>query len=66
MAEVLVGAGDIAWCDGLGDEATAALLDVIPGTVFTTGDNVYDAGTTASSIPAMNHPAVGRRLERAR
>src|SRR5687767_6965445 len=44
-AAVLVGAGDIASCDARGDEATAALLDQIPGTVFTAGDNVYPSGT---------------------
>src|SRR5688572_1887374 len=43
---VLVGAGDIAHCNSEGDEATAKLLDNIPGTVFTTGDNVYPDGTT--------------------
>jgi len=42
---VLVGAGDIAWCASTGDEATAALLDGVRGTVFTTGDNVYENGT---------------------
>lgn len=44
---VLVGAGDIASCSSSGDEATAALLDAIPGTVFTTGDNAYPGGTRA-------------------
>ncbi|MEX1185268.1 MAG: metallophosphoesterase [Gemmatimonadaceae bacterium] len=43
-AAVLVGAGDIAGCRSSGDEATAALLDSIPGTVFTAGDNVYPNG----------------------
>lgn len=43
---VLVGAGDIASCSSTGDEATAALLAGIAGTVFTLGDNVYDNGTT--------------------
>jgi hypothetical protein len=38
---VLVGAGDIASCASEGDEATARLLDEIPGTVFTLGDNAY-------------------------
>jgi hypothetical protein len=38
---VLVGAGDIASCQSSGDEATARLLDTIPGTVFTVGDNAY-------------------------
>lgn len=44
-AAVLVGAGDIADCDSPGDEQTAALLDRIPGVVFTAGDNAYSAGT---------------------
>jgi acid phosphatase type 7 len=43
---VLVGAGDIA-TSGSGDSATAALVNGISGTVFTTGDNVYDNGTTS-------------------
>jgi acid phosphatase type 7 len=42
---VLVGAGDIATCYRKTDEATAALLDWIPGLVFTVGDNVYPEGT---------------------
>lgn len=42
---VLVGAGDIGDCTTDNDEATAALLDDIPGTVFTTGDNAYPNGT---------------------
>jgi hypothetical protein len=43
---VLVGAGDIATCAApTGAKATAALLDQIPGTVFTLGDNVYVDGT---------------------
>jgi hypothetical protein len=41
----LVGAGDIAACDSKGDEATAALIDNIPSTVFTAGDNAYPSGT---------------------
>jgi Calcineurin-like phosphoesterase len=44
---VLVGAGDIARCDGTGDEATAALLQQTPGSVFTLGDNAYDNGSAA-------------------
>jgi hypothetical protein len=42
---VLVGAGDIAACGGSGSAQTAALLDVIAGTVFTLGDNAYPDGT---------------------
>jgi calcineurin-like phosphoesterase family protein len=44
---VLVGAGDIADCGSDGDEATAALLDHIDGTVFTAGDNAYADGSAA-------------------
>ena len=43
---VFVGAGDIASCVNNNDEATAQLLDGIPGTVFTAGDNAYPNGRT--------------------
>ena len=43
--ETLVGAGDIASCSYNRDEKTAKLLDTIPGTVFTAGDNAYPSGT---------------------
>jgi hypothetical protein len=43
---VLVGAGDIASCGSTGDSTTARLLLSISGTVFTTGDNAYDRGTS--------------------
>lgn len=42
---VLAGAGDIAVCALPLDEATAGLLDRIPGTVFTAGDNAYPDGS---------------------
>jgi len=42
----LVGAGDIAGCADLsGTEATAKLIDAIPGTVFAAGDLAYQHGT---------------------
>ena len=44
---VLVGAGDIARCDKTYDEATAALLDNVAGTVFVAGDNAYPSGSAA-------------------
>ncbi len=56
---VLVGAGDIANCAGGGDEATAALIDAIPGTVFTTGDNAYPTGRTEDFANCYN-PSWGR------
>src|SRR5215467_4514255 len=43
---ILVGAGDIADCKYLsGAEATAKLLDKIPGTVFAAGDLAYPDGS---------------------
>lgn len=44
-AATLLAAGDIASCNSTGDEATAALLDSIPGTVFAAGDLVYPSAT---------------------
>ncbi len=41
----LVAAGDIASCGSSGDEATAALVARIPGTVAVLGDSVYERGT---------------------
>jgi hypothetical protein len=62
---VLVGAGDIADCARSGDEATAKLLDTIPGTVFTTGDNVYPSGT-ATEFANCYAPSWGRHKTRTR
>jgi acid phosphatase type 7 len=47
---VLVGAGDIASCTQSGDQATAALLGKIGGTVFTLGDNAYETGSAADYL----------------
>src|SRR6266540_1231614 len=62
---VLVGAGDIAGCDSVDDEATAALLDGTDGTVFTLGDNVYESGTT-SEFAECYEPSWGRHKARTR
>jgi hypothetical protein len=67
---VLVGAGDIADCADLsGAEATAKLLESIPGQVFTVGDNAYPAGTkeqfdncydkTWGRVKSRTKPSVG-------
>jgi PKD repeat protein len=64
-APVLVGAGDIARCGSGGDEATATLLDAIPGTVFTTGDHVYPDGTEAAFAECYE-PSWGRHKARTR
>ncbi|HET9383659.1 MAG TPA: invasin domain 3-containing protein, partial [Gemmatimonadales bacterium] len=62
---VLVGAGDIADCLQPTDEATAALLDTIPGTVFTAGDNAYPDGT-ALDFTNCYEPTWGRHKARTR
>ena len=62
---VLVGAGDIASCGTDSDRATARLLDHIPGTVFTLGDNVYPTGST-SQFRDCYGPTWGRHLARTR
>jgi len=63
---VLVGAGDIAKCEILGGAvATARLLDGIPGTVFTVGDNAYDDGT-AKQFKDCYGPTWGRHKDRTR
>jgi hypothetical protein len=60
---ILVGAGDISSCDNNNDEATAKLLDRIPGTVFVLGDNVYVNGTE-EDFANCYHPTWGRHKER--
>ena len=60
---ILLGAGDIAVCDGKGDEATAALLEAAPGIVFTLGDNAYDDGS-AAQLRDCYGPSWGRVLAR--
>jgi len=60
---VLVGAGDIATCNRDDDELTARLLDNIPGTVFTAGDNAYVDGTYTEYINCYD-PTWGRHKSR--
>lgn len=62
---VLLGAGDIGVCDGTADEATAALLDQIPGVVFTAGDNAYGDGS-AKDFSRCFHPSWGKHRDRIR
>lgn len=62
---VFVGAGDIARCNSRGAEATARLLDTIPGTVFTLGDNAYENGT-ARDFQQCYEPTWGRHKARTR
>lgn len=64
-AAMLVGAGDIARCNDGRDDATAALLDHIDGTVFTVGDNAYDNGS-ATDYAQCYAPSWGRHRARTR
>ena len=59
----LVGAGNIARCDRTNDQATAVLLDSIPGTVFALGDNAVPGGTLANYQNCYG-PGWGRQLAR--
>jgi hypothetical protein len=61
--EVWVGAGDIGRCGSLGQEATAALLDRLPGTVFAAGDNAYPSGRYEDYVDCY-HPSWGRHFSR--
>ncbi len=62
---VFVGAGDIGWCGSTAPEATAKLLDGVEGTVFTTGDNAYPAGTR-EDFRNCYEPNWGRHKSRTR
>jgi hypothetical protein len=64
-SEVFVGAGDIGVCGSAGTQATARLLDVIGGTVFTAGDNAYLQGT-AQEFRDCYDPTWGRQKSRTR
>jgi hypothetical protein len=59
---ILVGAGDIALC-GPASEATARLLDSIPGSVFTAGDNTYPTGSM-ENFANCYEPTWGRHKAR--
>jgi hypothetical protein len=62
----LVGAGDIAAEVNLPRaELTAQLLDSIPGTVFTLGDNAYETGS-AADYQSYYEPTWGRHKARTR
>jgi acid phosphatase type 7 len=62
---VLVGAGDIAVCGSPATEATARLLDALPGTVFALGDNAYPSGSSNDYRDCYD-PTWGRHKVRTR
>jgi len=62
----LVGAGDIVGCSDLsGAQATAKLIDAIPGTVFAAGDLAYQRGTYEEFVKCYG-PTWGRFKARTR
>lgn len=61
----LIAVGDIAACDSTGDEETARLVDSIPGTIATLGDNVYVRGTP-EEFAGCYHTSWGRHKLRTR
>ncbi|HMQ51169.1 MAG TPA: right-handed parallel beta-helix repeat-containing protein [Anaerolineae bacterium] len=62
---VLVGTGDIARCSYDEDQATAKLLDKIPGIVFTLGDHAYPDGSDDEFNDCYD-PTWGRHQARTR
>ena len=62
---VLVGAGDIARCGSAATAATARLLDRLPGSVFTLGDNAYPSGGE-QDFSMCYEPTWGRHKARTR
>ena len=56
---IFEGAGDIGQCGSPGPEATARLLDDIPGVVFTLGDNAYPYAS-AENFQNCYDPSWGR------
>lgn len=60
----LVGAGTIARCEQKYDEATGSVVNGIPGTVFTLGDNVL-TGADSDFVNCYN-PSWGQLLARTR
>jgi hypothetical protein len=62
-SEVLLAAGDISSCSNDFDEATAKLLDVMPGTIATLGDNAYESGS-ATEFSTCYDPTWGRHKSR--
>ena len=60
---VLVGAGDIGDCATGASFATAALIEAIPGLVFTAGDEAYPEGSP-EDFAECYEPSWGRFLDR--
>jgi hypothetical protein len=64
-AETILAAGNIASCGSTNDEATASLLDTLPGMIFALGDNAFPDGS-AHAYANCYAPSWGRHLPRTR
>ena len=65
-APVVLAAGDIARCSIIGGAmATSRLLDRLPGTILTLGDNAYESGAP-EEFEKCYSPTWGRHLDRTR
>ena len=62
-AEVVLAAGNIAKCTTTGDDATASLLDNLPGTIFVLGDIAFPDGS-AEAYANCYEPTWGRHKAR--
>ena len=62
-SEVILAAGNIATCVSTNDEATAALLDNLAGTVFVLGDNAFPNGSL-EAYATCYEPSWGRHKAR--
>jgi acid phosphatase type 7 len=65
FSATLIAAGDIASCSQTGDEATAALIDTMPGTILALGDLAYEDGST-EDFENCYAPTWGRFKDRTR
>ncbi len=64
-AAMLIAAGDISECDSNADEATARVVEGLPGTVAALGDLAYDSGSS-SDFERCYAPTWGRFRNRTR
>ena len=62
-AETILVAGNIATCGTTNDEATAGILDTLPGTIFTLGDNAFPDGSV-EAYSGCYEPSWGRHKAR--
>lgn len=63
--ELVTAVADVASCTSLGDEATSAIVDTLPGLILMAGDIAYESGT-AEQFANCYQPSWGRHRERTR